>query len=229
MRRKVTAVLLHIPEVLDATQLEDIRSRLQAASFADGRMSAGRLARAVKHNAEWDAPPAERAPLELMVAQAVQGHPLVQRHAMPLRIGHPIFSRYSVGQQYGWHTDDAVMGDGAYRADLAMTVFLSEPAEYAGGELVVQTAAGEQSARWPAGDAALYPADRLHRVSEVTKGERQAAVLWIQSQVRDEQRREVLSRLDGLRERRLQGGEPDDELRELDWVHSRLLRMWADV
>ena len=110
-----------------------------------------------------------------------------------------------------------------------MTVFLNDPSEYEGGELVVATSSGGQSARYPAGDAVLYPAGRLHRIDEVTKGERCVAVLWIQSQVRDEQQREILQTLDALRSQRMEAETMSDELAELDWVYSRLLRMWADV
>ena len=222
-------MLLHIPEVLNSQEREEICSKLQQGTFVDGRASAGRLASEVKRNEEFQAPRAEREPMEGCIAQAIQRHPMVQSHALPLRISHPIFTRYRQGMYYGWHTDDAVMGEGGYRADLAVTVFLNDPSEYEGGELVVATSSGGQSARYPAGDAVLYPAGRLHRIDEVTKGERCVAVLWIQSQVRDEQRREILQTLDALRSQRMEAETMSDELAELDWVYSRLLRMWADV
>ena len=222
-------MLLHLPEVLSPEELEKIRTGLRQGSFTDGRASAGRLAGEVKQNEEFRAPRSELEPLELCVAQALQRHPMLQRHALPLRISHPIFSRYRPGMRYGWHTDDAVMGEGGYRSDLAVTVFLNALSEYEGGALVVQTSDGEQAVRYPAGDAVLYPAGYLHRVDEVTAGERWVAVLWIQSQVRDEQQREILQALDALRSRKMEKGPADDELTRLDWVYSRLLRMWADV
>lgn len=222
-------MLIHLSQVLNPEELEKVRSGLRQGIFADGRASAGRLAGKVKRNEELDAPRAEREPLERCVAQALQRHPLVQRHALPLRISHPIFSRYRPGMHYGRHTDDAVMGEGGYRSDLAVTVFLSDPSEYEGGALVVETPCGEQSARYPAGDAVLYPAGRMHRVDEVTAGERWAAVLWIQSQVRDEQQREVLQALDALRAEKMEDDPMGEELVKIDWIYSRLLRMWADV
>ena len=121
------------------------------------------------------------------------------------------------------------MGEGGYRSDLAVTVFLSDPSEYEGGALIVETPYGEQAARHPAGDAVLYPAGYLHRVDEVNSGERWVAVLWIQSQVRDEQQREVLQALDAVRSRKMEQDPADEDLKRLDWVYSRLLRMWADV
>ncbi len=222
-------MLLHLPEVLGPEDLETIRSELRRGRFADGRSSAGRLASEVKKNEEFQAPRSEREPLELRVARALRNHPMVRRHALPLRVSHPIFSRYRPGMRYGWHTDEAVMGEGGYRSDLAVTVFLSDLSEYEGGALVVETPYGRRTARYPAGDAALYPAGRLHRVDEVTAGERWAAVLWIQSQVRDEQRREILQTLDALRERNMEKDPEGEDLSRLDWVYSRLLRMWADV
>ena len=222
-------MLLHLPEVLTPEELEKIRTGLRQGTFADGRASAGRLAGEVKQNEELQASRSEREPLELCVAQALQRHPLVQRYALPLRISHPIFSRYRPGMHYGWHTDDAVMGEGGYRSDLAVTVFLSDPSEYEGGALIVETPYGEQAARYPAGDAVLYPAGHLHRVDEVNSGERWVAVLWIQSQVRDEQQREVLQALDAVRSRKMEQDPADEDLKRLDWVYSRLLRMWADV
>ena len=222
-------MLLRLSEVLSSEELEKIRAGLRQGAFADGRASTGRLAGEVKQNEEFQAPRSEREPLELCVAQALQRHPMVQRHALPLRISHPVFSRYRPGMHYGWHTDDAVMGEGGYRSDLAVTVFLSDPSEYKGGALVVETPYGEQAVRYPAGDAVLYPAGRLHRVDEVTAGERWIAVLWIQSQVRNEQQREILQTLDALRSQRMEQNSADSDLIRLDWVYSRLLRMWADV
>lgn len=222
-------MLLRLPEVLSSEELEKIRAGLRQGAFADGRASTGRLAGEAKQNEEFQAPRSEREPLELCVAQALQRHPMVQRHALPLRISHPVFSRYRPGMRYGWHTDDAVMGEGGYRSDLAVTVFLSDPSEYKGGALVVETPYGEQAVRYPAGDAVLYPAGRLHRVDEVTAGERWIAVLWIQSQVRNEQQREILQTLDALRSQRMEQNSADSDLIRLDWVYSRLLRMWADV
>ncbi len=219
---------LHIPEILNAAELEDVRKVVRKGAFADGRNSAGQLAGAVKQNEELQGTKAALADAEQCVARAVQRHPEVQRHALPLRISHPVFARYRPGMHYGWHTDDAVMGQGGYRADVAVTVFLNDPGDYEGGDLVVQSPYGECRARHPAGDAVLYSASRLHCVEEVRSGERQVAVLWIQSQVRDEQQREVLQKLDALRSRQMEIGQ-EQEVVQLDWLYSRLMRMWVDV
>ncbi len=217
---------LHVPKVLSPEQLQQVQACAQEGDYADGRSSAGLLAGAVKHNEELQPSSARVTEAEQCVAQAVQRHVAVQRSALPLRISHPVFARYGEGMGYGWHTDDAIMGHGGYRADLAMTVFLNDPEEYDGGDLVVRMPHGECHARHPAGDAVLYSASCLHRVELVSRGERRVAVLWIQSQVRDEQQREVLQEIDALRTQQLQDNQ---NATQLDWVYSRLLRMWADV
>ena len=217
---------LHITKVLSEAQLQQVRACAYEGVYANGRNSAGLLAGAVKHNEELQSSSARVREAEQCVAQAVRHHVAVQRSALPLRISHPVFARYSAGMSYGWHTDDPVMGQGGYRADVAMTVFLNDPDEYEGGDLVVRAPHGECRARHPAGDAVLYSASRLHCVEEVRRGERRVAVLWIQSQVRDEQQREVLQEIDALRTKQLQDNQ---DATQLDWVYSRLLRMWADV
>lgn len=223
-------MLVHVPEVLTPDELDAINAGLRAddGAFGSGRAGAGRQAAAVKRNEEFQAPPAVRGELERRVAEAVRRHPLVQRVALPRRISYPIFARYRQGMRYGWHVDEPVEAvQGGYRTDLAMTVFLNAPSEYEGGALVVQTPHGEQAARHAAGDAVLYPADRIHRVEEVAAGERRVAVLWIQSQVRDAQQREILLVLDALRGQDAEAA-PGRRL-QLDWLHGRLVRMWADV
>ena len=221
-------MLVHIPKLLSSGEVAKLREQLADADFASGTASAGGLAARVKHNEEL-VPSVARKKLAQRVAQAVVQHPLIQRHALPHRTSHPIFVRYQPEMAYGWHTDDAVMGAGGYRSDLALTVFLSSPDEYEGGALVIETASGQCRVRHPAGDAVLYSASRLHQVEPVVKGERWVAVLWIQSQVRDDQQREVLGEIDALRDRQMESGRDLAECLKLDWLYSRLLRMWAEV
>ncbi len=225
-------MLVHVPEVLTPGELDAVNAGLRedGGDFGSGRSSAGQQAAQVKRNEEFQAPQAVRDKLERCVAEAVRRHPLVQRAALPLRISHPIFARYRKGMSYGWHVDEPVEAvRGGYRTDLAMTVFLNDPSAYEGGALVVRTPYGEQAARHAAGDGVLYPADRIHRVEAVAAGERRVAVLWIQSQVRDAQQREILLALDALRMPGAAGDLPDDRKLQLDWLHARLMRMWADV
>ena len=135
-----------------------------------------------------------------MVTDALRSHEVVRAAALPLRIVPPLLSRYAHRERYGNHVDDPVMQTHRpVRTDLSVTVFLSDPASYEGGELVIVTPAGEDAIKLPAGDAVLYPSTTLHRVEPVTRGERFVAVTWIQSLVRDAAIRDILFDLDRAR------------------------------
>lgn len=213
--------------VLDTENLRALRALLASAQYADGATTAGWHARPVKHNEQ-----AAHDAAAQRVMQALSRHAQFNAVALPLRLRAPMFSRYRAGMSYGLHVDDALMG-GAHplRTDIAITLFLSDPADYDGGELVIESAAGEPRIKLPAGDAILYPANTLHRVAEVTRGERHAAVLWVQSHVRDPARREILYDLDQVRrslwEQAGQKRTPDFE--RLAKTYSNLLRLWAEV
>jgi PKHD-type hydroxylase len=151
--------------------------------------------------------------------------------ALPLRVAAPYYARYASGMQYGDHVDDPIMGsDGAlYRSDLSITVFLNEPSAYDGGELVVNTPFGEQLVKLPAGDAVMYPSSSLHRVAEVTRGERLVAVTWLQSLVRDPTRRELLHELNTVRERLLSREPESEDAKLVNKTYVNLVRMWGDL
>ncbi len=136
-----------------------------------------RLAKRVKHNQEVDRHAHELEQLNNLVMGKLVQHPVYRSAALPLRVAAPYYARYTPGMRYGDHVDDPVMGaDGTlYRSDVSITVFISDPAEYDGGELEVNTAFGEQQVKLPAGDAVMYPSSSLHRVAEVTRGERLVA------------------------------------------------------
>jgi PKHD-type hydroxylase len=151
--------------------------------------------------------------------------------ALPLRVAQPFFARYGKGMTYGYHIDDPVMGGDMqkFRCDVATTVFLNSPDEYEGGELFVQTPFGNQTVKLPAGDAVVYPASSLHKVAEVTKGERIVAVTWIQSMVRDPAKRELLYELNLAREKLIQTAPKDDTTAQVDHSYTNLVRMWSEV
>jgi PKHD-type hydroxylase len=151
--------------------------------------------------------------------------------ALPLHAASPLYARYRPGMTYGEHLDDPIMGTGGvlYRSDVAVTVFLSGPEEYDGGELVIRTAAGEQKVKGVAGDAVLYPASTIHHVSPVTRGERLVAVTWVQSLVRDPARRELLYGLNLAREKLLQGAPEAEETAQVNAAYLNLIRMWSDI
>jgi PKHD-type hydroxylase len=131
---------------------------------------------------------------------------------------------------YGDHVDDPIMGqDGLYRTDVSLTIFLSDPEEYDGGELVINTPFGEQKVKLNAGDAVLYPSSSTHRVAEVTRGERLVAVTWLQSTVRDPAKREILYNLSQVRETMIQNAGGSKETEQLSNAYMNLMRMWSDI
>lgn len=187
-------MLTLIENLIDDSMLGKLRGWLAEAAFEDGRITAGGNARLVKNNEQVCADPARPDPrLEEMqdfVADALWNHGVFNAAAQPKEILTPLFSRYTVGMSYGTHMDNAMMSD--MRIDLALTLFLSDPADYDGGELVANFSTGERTVKLPAGSAVLYPATTLHRVAEVTRGQRLAAVTWVRSLIRDAGKREIL-------------------------------------
>lgn len=224
-------MLLAIPTVLKADELQLARSWLADAPFVDGRLSAGATARRVKSNQEVEpgAPDLER--LNRLVMSNLVRHPLYRAGAMPLHVATPFYARYRPGMAYGDHLDDPIMGaEGVlYRTDIAITVFLNAPEEYDGGELIIRTPGGDQVVKSPAGDAVLYPASSIHQVSPVTRGERLVAVTWVQSLVRDPARRELLFGLNAAREMLLHSAAGAAETVQVNAAYLNLIRMWSDI
>lgn len=223
-------MLLLIPDVLDPAQLASVGQYLAQADFAHGKASAGRAAATVKHNLELDREAPRREQLVEAVLGTLLAHPHFQAAAYPARVSTPIFARYTAGMGYGDHVDDPVMGaaGGRYRSDVALTLFLNAPEAYEGGELVIATAFGEQRVKLPAGHAVLYPASSRHRVETVTDGERLVMVTWLQSQVREAERRALLYDLWRARERLLADAPEAEATRQVDISYVNLLRMWAE-
>jgi PKHD-type hydroxylase len=197
--------------------------------WSSGKRTAGAAARGVKENLQADGSDPRVKELERFVVDALRRHALFEIAARPARISRLLFSRYEPGMTYGAHTDDALMGGGddKLRTDLAFTIFLAERDSYEGGELVVESALGEQAIGLEAGDAILYPAGSIHHVAPVTRGVRLAAVGWIQSYVQDITQRETLFDLSLTRGRLAQANIAREELLALDKSISNLLRMWA--
>lgn len=220
---------LAIGNVLDAAQLEELRRHLGSGSFADGRRTAGIAARQVKNNLQLDpASPAYRA-CSSLVLSALQANETFQSAALPRAMSGPLFSRYEPGMGYGAHVDNALMREPDLRSDLAYTLFLSDPAAYKGGELVLMEAEGENAIKLPAGALFLYPATALHRVENVTSGRRDVCVGWVQSLVRDERVREMIFDLSQAKVR-LEGRADQKETRDLiSKTQSNLLRLHAEL
>ena len=224
-------MLLHLAKVLKTDELMLAREWLAQARFVDGRLSAGMAAKRVKDNEELADSAPELDRLNGLVMAALTRHPDYRGGALPLHIAAPYYARYRPGMSYGEHLDDPIMGSGGmrYRSDIAITVFLNPPQAYDGGELVIQTAFGSQSVKLPAGDAVLYPAGCLHRVTPVTQGERLVAITWAQSLVRDPARRELLYGLNAAREKLLQTVPDATETAQVSAAYLNLIRMWSDI
>jgi PKHD-type hydroxylase len=224
-------MLLHLKNVLTGDQLEGVRTLLASVDFKDGKTSAGMAAARVKQNLEANRDASPITQIDNLVMGALVHHPEYRAGALPLKVATPFYARYTPGMHYGEHVDDPVMGkiDGLYRADVAVTIFLNEPKGYDGGELMVQSASGEQRVKLPAGDAVLYPASSLHRVTEVTHGERLVAVTWVQSLVRDPARRELLYHLNQARESLLKQSPEAPEATQVNRAYVNLVRMWSEL
>jgi len=224
-------MLLTIPDVLSPNQLEKVRSLLKNANYVDGRLSAGKTARKVKKNHELAADSTLHSQLNQMVMNSLISHPIFQASVMPHRVATPFYARYQPGETYGQHVDDPIMGpmQARYRTDVSMTIFISEPEDYEGGEIVIHSQTGEQGFKLAAGSAITYPSGSLHHVAEVTRGTRLVAVTWAQSLVRDAEKRELLYNLHKTREA-LQKKYPDDgEVVRIDHTYINLMRMWTEI
>ncbi|MFQ5642910.1 MAG: Fe2+-dependent dioxygenase [Thiogranum sp.] len=224
-------MLLVIPGILDQQKLLQARSLLEQGQFIDGRLSAGKTARRVKHNEELQSGTRQMEQLNKLVMGALLQHPLFQAAAMPCRVATPYYARYTTGMSYGDHVDDPVMGPpgGQYRSDVSTTVFLNNPDDYAGGELVIGTTYGDQSVKPAAGSAVIYPSSSLHHINEVTAGERLVAVTWTQSMLRDPDRRELLFQLYQARESLLESQPESATATQVDHAYVNLVRMWSEL
>lgn len=226
-------MLVQIPNVLTPEQVTACRARLATSSWIDGSVTAGHQSRLAKHNMQL----AEDDPVAIEIGDsiiaALEQNAVFVSAALPRKIFPPLFNRYSGGQNFGTHVDNAIRQvrgtEHRVRTDLSATLFFSNPDEYEGGELVVEDNYGVQRIRLSAGSMILYPASSLHHVTPVTRGERLASFFWIQSMVRDDGERTLLFDLDSSIQR-LAAASPDHpSVIQLTGVYHNLLRRWADV
>ena len=220
----------HIPGLLTREEIIILEQLISASNFVDGKATAGMAAKEVKNNVQLEATTdAEQDPIQLLINKAVQSSPYFQAAAQPKKIHPFIISKYGPGQYYGWHVDSPIMGAPALRTDLAMTIFLSEPSSYEGGELMIQTSAGNMAVKPNKGDAVLYPCQFLHCVNEIKSGERVAAITWIQSNIQSAEQRQILFELNQVHALLQQRNKNAPEANQMLQTYSNLFRMWADV
>lgn len=223
-------MLIILENVLTATELTEVRSRTEKAQYVPGATTAGEGSRARKHNLQIADIDAEIPWLQKTVLGALARHQIFQFLSVPKYIMPPMFNRYDTGMYYHDHVDFSLVsgGSGRIRTDLAMTLFLSAPDEYDGGELVVQTRDGIQTVKLEMNQAVVYPAGQLHHVNPVTRGSRLAAVTTIQSFIRDGERRDLLADVVQLAGK-VQELAPQSELARLaNKIHANLLRLWSE-
>jgi PKHD-type hydroxylase len=228
-------MFLRIAKILSEEQLATVRASLNSdnAPWVDGRVTAGHQGAPVKHNQQLD----EGSPLARELGNFVLS--LLERNALfisavlPNKVYPPMFNRYGEGMHFGTHVDGSVrMIPGSpqkMRTDLSATLFLAEPQRYDGGELVVESDFGSQSAKYAAGDMIVYSSTSRHRVNAITRGERLASVFWIQSLIREDARRAQLFELDGTIQRLTQTAADPESLVRLAAHYHGLLKAWTEI
>lgn len=226
-------MLLPVANLLTPEQVRQARHLLDTAEWVDGRVTAGHQSARAKDNVQLPENSPAARDLRELVLQSLAQNALFISAALPLQVFPPLFNRYSGGQSFGTHVDNAirqVSGTGQrIRTDISATLFFADPDEYDGGELVVEDTYGAQSVKLPAGHMILYPATSLHHVRPVTRGARIASFFWVQSMVRDDAQRTVLFDLD-VAIQRLNGDHPDHPSAvQLTGVYHNLLRQWAEA
>ena len=226
-------MMLTFENVLSGGLVKDCLSAISNGPWVDGNETSGHQSRLAKDNVQiaHGSKPASEA--GAIVMQALNRTPKFVAAALPLKVYVPMFNRYSGGQAFGNHVDNAIRqvsgSDARIRSDLSCTLFLSEPDDYDGGELVVQDLFGEHRVKLKAGDLLLYPASSVHRVAPVTRGTRIACVFWLQSMVREDAAREHLFRLDStIQDLSISYRKDDPAVVELTSLYHNLLRRWAD-
>jgi PKHD-type hydroxylase len=226
-------MLLTIPDLLNAEQVSRARELLDVADWVDGKVTAGTQSARAKSNQQLPEGSAVAETLGDMILTALQRNALFVSAALPLRVFPPLFNRYQGGHSFWNHIDNAIRqiaGTGhRIRTDLSATLFLADPAEYEGGELVVEDTYGVHRVKLPAGDMVLYPSSSLHSVTSVTGGARVASFFWIQSMIRDDGRRTVLFDLDVAIQQLSRDVPAHPSVVQLTGVYHNLLRQWAEM
>jgi PKHD-type hydroxylase len=227
-------MLICVPDILPKAEVNEFRAVMGLADWEDGRSTAGAQSALVKRNEQLPPDSALSRRLGERVIKAITASPLFISAAIPRHIFPPLFNRYGAGQHFGIHVDNAVRGDPVtglrIRTDLSVTLFLSEPEEYDGGELIVEDHYGSHAVKLPAGHLVLYPATSLHTVTPITRGVRVASFFWLQSMIRDAHARSMIFDLDGAIQALVARlGRDDGEVVKLTGLYHNLIRFWAEL
>jgi PKHD-type hydroxylase len=225
-------MLAHVEAVLTPEQVALCRERLAASTWVDGKVTAGSQSAAVKRNLQIPQDSPVALELDDLILGALGRNQDFVSAALPLRVYPPLFNRYDAGMAFDTHVDNAIRFSGQVRlrTDISCTLFLSDPDEYDGGELIIEDVYGEHAVKLPAGDMILYPATSLHRVAPITRGSRWAAFFWTQSMVKSDEQRALLHTLDrNVQRLTAKLGPTDPEVVSLTGVYHNLLRTWAEV
>ena len=224
-------MLLKIPEVLSKAQVQEAKQIMLAADWTDGRVTAGYQSSKTKNNLQLPEDSNAARQLGDMILAALAKNTLFMSAALPLKIFPPLFNCYQNGQSFGVHVDNAIRQvPGApvkVRTDISMTLFISEPEEYEGGELIIEDTYGTQKVKLAAGDMVLYPSTSLHRVTPVTQGRRLASFFWLQSMISSDERRSLLFDMDMAIQSLRNTLEDSPEIVQLTGVYHNLIRQWA--
>ncbi len=225
-------MITHIKQVINPQQLKVVRSFLDSQKFINGKISAQNVASNVKNNQELVQNNSSKInSINNIVMGSLVSNDDYKATVLMKKIGLPFYAKYLQGMSYGGHIDNPIMGQQGqyYRTDVSTTIFLNEPDEYDGGEVVIQTSTGEQGFKLPAGDALVYPSTSWHFVKEVIKGQRLVCVTWAQSMVREANKREILFELYQAKETLLRENPLSEEARHVDITYTKLIQLWADV
>ena len=220
--------MFHLPQIVTAAEISELRDLATRAPWLDDRVTAGASAAQQKRNQQVDETTDDSRAIGARVMRALQRNPVFASAAFRSRVTQPLMNRYAPGMEYGAHVDNSLIGGSEpLRTDMSGTLFLSEPSDYDGGELIVESPAGRQAIKLPAGDLFLYPSTRVHYVAPVTRGARLGVVFWLQSLVRDHEQRALLFEISQVLSAMQQERGQTPEIVHLTACYHRLMQMWA--
>jgi PKHD-type hydroxylase len=225
-----TAAYLHIQNLLNGQEISAVLALINQSNFVDGKATASSAAASVKNNLQIPKNGSvEAQQISSIVMTAISRNPMVQSAIMPKMMLPPIISKYERGMEYGMHVDSPLMGEEyTIRTDVGITLFLSDPSTYEGGELKILSEVGEVTYKLPLGDAIIYPTTRLHQVMPISSGVRLAAVTWMQCVVKDAKQREILHALNTALNN-IQKSSNSEDYTALQQVYANLIRMWSEL